>query len=53
LLSAARGLDHLVVSAAAFVDVAVAKPHGHIVTELRDLKALQFPIATVLRDDGF
>ncbi len=49
----ARGLHHLVVGAAPRTDGAVTKPHRHIVTKLRDLKALELPIATVLRDERF
>src|SRR6267142_2801130 len=49
----ARGLHHLVVGAAPRTDVAVTKPHRHIVAKLRDLKALELPIATVLRDERF
>ena len=53
LHAAARSLHHLVVSAAALVNVAVTKPHRHIVAQLRELKTLEFPVTSVLRDQGF
>ena len=43
--------QHLIVGAAAFVDVTVAEPHSDIVDELRDLKALQLAIGAVRRDE--
>jgi len=46
---AARGLDHLVVRAAALRNIAVAEPHRDIEGELSDLEALQFPVAAVRR----
>jgi hypothetical protein len=52
-VGAATGrLQHLVVGASALVDGAVAKPHGHISGELRDLKALELAVGAVLRDEG-
>jgi hypothetical protein len=50
--AAARGLHHLIVSAAAFLDVEVAEPHGHVIGQLRYLKALQFPVAAVQGDES-
>jgi hypothetical protein len=47
------GLDHLVVRAAAAVDVAVAEPHRDIVDKLGDLEALEPAIAAVLWDQRF
>ena len=47
---AACRLHHLVVSAAALVDVAIAEPDGYIVAKLGDLEALQPTVATMLRD---
>jgi len=50
---AARGLHHLIVGTAALFDIPSTKPHRHVVAELRDLKALEFPIAAVFRDERF
>jgi hypothetical protein len=49
----ADSLHHLVVGAAAPIDVAVAEAHGHVVDQLCDLEALQGAMAAVGRDQGF
>jgi len=46
----AGGLHHLVVGAAALVDVVVAEAHRHIVDQLCDLEALQVAVAAMGRD---
>jgi len=38
--AAASRLDHLVVGAASFVNIAIAEAHGHIINQLRNLEAL-------------
>jgi len=45
-------LHHLVVGAAAPVDVSVAKPHGHVIDKLGHLKAFQ-PAVTAVPGDQF
>jgi len=49
----AGGLDHLVVGAAALVDVAIAEADGYVVDELGHLEALEVPVAAVLGDQRF
>ena len=51
--AAARGLNHLVVRAAAPVKVTVAETHGHVVDQLREVKAFQVPITAVRGDQFF
>jgi hypothetical protein len=41
---------HLIVSAAALVDVTAAESHRHVVNQLRHLKAPQLPVAAVTRN---
>jgi len=47
LHAAAGGLDHLVVGAAAPVDVAITKTDGHVVDQLGELETFEFPVASV------
>ena len=51
LNSGARGLCHLVVSAALAVNITVAETDRHIVDQLRNLKAFQLAIAAVFGDE--
>ena len=51
LHAAARGLDHLVVGAAARGDIPLAKPDGDIVAKLRELEALEAAVASVLWEE--
>ena len=53
LHSAPRCLHHLIVGPAFRTDLAVTEPHRHVVAKLRDLEALQFPLAAVLRNERF
>lgn len=48
--AAARGLNHLIVGAAAFGDVSVAEPDRYVIDKLRDLKALKSPVTAMLRN---
>ena len=48
-----RRLHHLVVGAAALLDVPVAETHRHIVGQLRHLKAFQLPVAAMQRNQFF
>ena len=52
LPSAPRCLHHLVLGPAFRTDLAVTEPH-HVVAKLRDLEALQLPVAAVLRNERF
>ena len=42
-----RRLHHLIVGAAALLDVAIAETHRHVVHQLRHLETLQLPVAAV------
>jgi hypothetical protein len=47
LHAGARGLNHLVVSAALAVNVFVAEAHGHVINDFSHLEALELSIAAV------
>jgi hypothetical protein len=49
--AAARRLDHLVVGPAAPIDVAITETDRHVIAELGHLKALQFPVPAMRRDE--
>jgi hypothetical protein len=48
-----RRLHHLIVCAAAMVDIALAETNRHVKNQLRDLKTLQISVAAMLLDQGF
>jgi hypothetical protein len=50
LHAAPGGLHHLVMGAAARIDVSITKAHRHIVAKLSDLEALQLTIAAMPRN---
>ena len=50
--AAAGGLDHLVMGAAAWVDVAVAEADGDVVDELGELEGFEVSVATVWWEEG-
>jgi len=45
--------NHLIVSAAAFVNIQIAEAQGQIIYKLGQLKALEIPVAHVFGDQGF
>ena len=51
LCAGTRSLHHLIVRAAALLDVAIAETHGHIIDQLRHLKTLQLPVTAMKRNE--